>query len=84
MHRGGFNLKNIQKLSEEVIECTKEWESPKLANLAKSKFKSHCFFALSALGQSPKSDLQIDRVNPKNVADPLLWLLWKNGYIPSI
>ena len=84
VHRGGFNLKNIQKLSEEVIECTKEWESPKLANLAKSKFKSHCFFALSALGQSPKNDLQIDRVAPKNVADPLLWLLWKNGYIPSI
>ena len=85
IHKGGFNLKNCLKASEEVAEFTKEWESNKLSNLISRKFKSYCYFALSALGQSPKvGDLQIDRVKPKNVADPLLWLLWKNGYIPSI
>ncbi|MSU54544.1 MAG: hypothetical protein EXS48_01745 [Candidatus Staskawiczbacteria bacterium] len=83
-HQGGFNLKKCLKLSEEVIECTKEWESPRMYNLARSKFKSYCFFALSALGQSPGSNMEIERVVPKNVADPLLWLLWKNGYIPSV
>lgn len=83
-HENGFNLKRCNNLSEEVMGFIKEYDGEKLVNLANNKFKTSCFFAVSALGQMPNTDLQINRVAPKNVADPLLWLLWKNGYIPGI
>lgn len=84
-HKRGFNLKNCRKISEEVLEFTINWENKKFANLVERKFETYCFFAFSALGQSPNPDsLQIERVRPKNVADPLLWLLWKNGYISTM
>ena len=83
-HEGGFNLVDCRRLSEEVIECIREWDSPQLIDLADRKFRSYSFFAVSALGQLPNDNLEIDRVSPLNVADPLLWLLWKHGYIPAL
>lgn len=83
-HEGGFNIADCRRLSEEVVECVREWDSPQLVDLADRKFRSYSFFAVSALGQLPKDSLEIDRVSPLNVADPLLWLLWKRGYIPAL
>ena len=81
-HECGFNLADCERVSEEVMECVKEWDGPRLVDLVRTQFRTSCFFALSALGQSPKETLEIDPVAPLRVADPLLWLLWKLGYLP--
>lgn len=83
-HDGGFNDDDSVRLSEEVIECVRQWEDPGLVKLITTKFKTYRFFAMSALGQLPeKNDLRINKVSPLRIADPLLWLLWQRGYLPK-
>jgi hypothetical protein len=82
-HEEGFNAADCERLSEEVMECVREWHGGQLLEQAREKFKSCCFFAMSALGQLPGTDLRINRVAPLRIADPLLWLLWKRGYLPT-
>jgi hypothetical protein len=83
-HDGGFNLPECQRLSAEVMECVREWDSPQLVDLAEKSFRSFSFFAFSALGELPDQDLRIQSVSPLRVADPLLWLLWRRGYIRAL
>jgi len=83
-HGGGFNLDECQRLSAEVTEYIREWDSPQLVDLAERSFKSSSFFAVSALGELPDADLRIRSVSPLRVADPLLWLLWRRGYIRAL
>jgi hypothetical protein len=83
-HEGGFNLPDCQRLSDEVMECVREWDNSQLLNLVRQKFSHYCFFAISALGQLPAEDLSIQPVAPRRVADPLLWLLWKRGYLRAL
>jgi hypothetical protein len=47
----------------------------------RSRFTSHGFFGLSALGCNPHGTQQIPRVVPRRVEDPFLWLLAKNKLI---
>lgn len=82
-HQGGFNLADCRRVSEEVMEYLREWDDSQLLNLVRRKFRQYSFFALSALGQLPAEDLSIEPVAPRRVADPLLWLLWKQGYLPA-
>lgn len=83
-HDGGFNLNDCHRLSVEVMECVREWDSPQLVDLAQKSFQSFSFFAVSALGELPDADLRIRSVSPLRVADPLLWLLWRRGYIRAL
>jgi hypothetical protein len=83
-HPGGFNLEDCRRVSEEVMECVREFDSPQLVDLAEKKFRSYCFFAMSALGQLPDEQLRIRPPDPRRVADPLLWIFWKRRYIPAL
>jgi len=80
-HQHGFDEEGCRRLSEEVAECVREWDGPQLVNLARDKFHTASFFAMSALGQMPDENLAIEAVSPLRIADPLLWLLWQRGYI---
>jgi hypothetical protein len=82
-HHGGFNFEESQRLSSEVKECIREWEGPQLLDLAEKSFRASNFFAVSALGELPDSDLRIRTVSPIRISDPLLWLLWYRGYIQA-
>ncbi|MDR0454960.1 MAG: GTPase domain-containing protein [Deferribacteraceae bacterium] len=45
-------------------------------------FNRNTAMALSSLGAEPTSDNRIScKPVPKNVSEPLLWLLWQNGYL---
>lgn len=83
-HQGGFNRSESERLSEEVKECICEWEGPQLVDLAQKSFRTHSFFAVSALGELPDTDRRIRSVSPLRVADPLLWLLNRRGYIRAL
>jgi hypothetical protein len=83
-HEGGFNRSDCEAVSQEVMECIRVYDSPHLVELAQHKFRSYSFFAVSALGQLPDDEMNIEPPRPLRVADPLLWLLWKRGYIPAL
>ncbi|MEI8372626.1 MAG: hypothetical protein WCJ35_07310 [Planctomycetota bacterium] len=82
-HKGGFNRSSCQRVGEEVVECIREWDCPQLVDLAQRRFRHASFFAVSALGELPDEKMRIKAVSPLRVGDPLLWILWKSGYIPA-
>jgi hypothetical protein len=81
-HLGGFNRADREQVSGEVEACLARWGEQRLVDLVRGLFADHSFFALSALGQMPDG-LSIRAVEPVRVADPLLWILWRCGYIPE-
>ncbi|MEI8372630.1 MAG: hypothetical protein WCJ35_07330 [Planctomycetota bacterium] len=83
-HEGGFNVSDCDRLSDEVKECLHVWDGPRLVTLIRDKFKHYRFFALSALGQVPGEELRITKPQPRRIADPVLWLLWKRGFLRTV
>ncbi len=83
-HVGGFDASDCQDCSEEVQRYLCAWGCSDLARLVGSRFEHHEFFAISALGQMPGDDSRLQTVSPRRIADPLLWLLWKRGYLSAI
>jgi hypothetical protein len=82
-HAGGFDVRDHRQVDAEVRACLGEWGGGNLIDLADANFSSYAFFALSALGQLPDEQLRMKSVSPLRVGDPLLWLLWRRGYIQS-
>jgi len=80
-HLGGFDVGDCQECSEEVERYLCAWGCRDLSNLVSTRFEHNQFFAISALGQLPGEDLKLPTISPRSIADPLLWLLWKRGYI---
>jgi GTPase SAR1 family protein len=88
-HVGGFNSRDCAEASEEVETIIKNLDPDELgensqlnALLGKAKrFRCSKFFAFSALGGLPDTENRINSVRPLRVADPLLWILWKRGYL---
>ena len=42
------------------------------------------FFGVSSFGQSPTGSYQLGRVMPHRVLDPLIWMLSKEGIVPTL
>jgi hypothetical protein len=80
-HAGGFNEDDCRECSEEVEYYLRKWGCSDLSHLVRTRFDDYQFFAMSALGQMPGQDLSLRSISPRRVADPLLWLLWKRGYL---
>lgn len=81
-HDGGFDEGDCQECSGEVAYYLRKWGCSDLTRLVRTRFTDSQFFAVSALGQMPGQDLSLGTISPRRIADPLLWLLWKRGYIP--
>lgn len=86
-HPGGFNRADCEQVSSEVESCLAWGGEQRVVDMVRDLFGDYSFFALSALGQIPVEQpggrLSINSVKPKRVADPLLWILWRCGYIPE-
>jgi hypothetical protein len=80
-HRGGYNVSDCEEVSRQLIEYIKKWDSVELVNKADGLFSNYKFFAVSALGTLPGENYRLSKIEPNRVADPLLWLLYKRGYI---
>lgn len=85
-HQNGYDIQGGEDLSQEVRQYITNWDSAELVNKAQWNFTTHSFFAVSALGAPPdQRTLKLQHLpEPHRVADPLLWLFWQRGYIPSI
>ena len=80
-HAGGFNEADCLECSKDVEYHLRKWGCSDFSHLVRSRFKDSQFFAISALGHMPGQNLALRTVSPRRVADPLLWLLWKRGFI---
>jgi hypothetical protein len=83
-HHGGFDAETARLISDEVAAYLHEWGAGNLVRKVREGFSDHSFFALSALGQPPDPTTRVlARIRPQRIADPLLWLFWRLGYIPD-
>jgi len=81
-HKGFFSLTDFQSNND----CIRDWvdEYDKQFMAVTPRFTDVAFFGVSALGGNPagaEKKLEFSRPHPIRVEDPLLWLLWKNGFI---
>ncbi len=83
IRKGCFDQVDFQDASEEMQSMVEEWLGMELYQLVSTHFAKFGFFGLSALGSNPDMDKKIPKFRPFRVADPLLWILAKEGIIPS-
>ena len=84
LHNGVFSLADFQNNND----CFRDWiyeYDPQLISATRC-FKDAAFFGVSALGGNPDKivNLPFAKPLPIRVEDPLLWLLWKNGFLKGI
>jgi GTPase SAR1 family protein len=78
-----FDKRDFDAMDAEVRSFIMQWKSEHLIQQVTTAFASHGFFGLSALGNPPTTTGDIPSIMPHRVADPFLWLLYKNGLIRS-
>lgn len=83
IRKGSFDQVDFQDANEEMQSLVEDWLGMELYQLVSTQFAQFGFFGLSALGSNPDMDNKIPKFRPFRVADPLLWILAKEGIIPS-
>lgn len=71
-----LEMKKNSQLLRDFTERT--MKARNFLNNARKKFKSVEFCAVSSLGSQPSGDRLAERVTPRRVLDPLLWVLRKS------
>jgi hypothetical protein len=68
----------------EVQRLLGQWDGSLMDRIVRQHYRSHRYFAVSALGETPTPDNQVsDRgIRPYRVGDPLTWTLSRLGVIP--
>lgn len=82
-HRRGFDAQDFDAVNDEMVALLEQWDSSELVHFAQTRYRTCGFFGLTALGCNPHGTGQIPRVLPRRVEDPFLWLLARNGLIPT-
>lgn len=80
--RGAFDRDDWVAVDSEIVSLLHEWNSDSFINHMEQNYTDYSFFALSALGSNPEGD-RIKPPLPVRIEDPFLWLLTKNGVIPT-
>jgi hypothetical protein len=81
-HVAAFDTNDFRTVDAEVQSLIADWGAGYIIEQVKSGFQHSGFFAVSALGDSPKGQ-SIANVRPRRVADPFLWLLKVHGLVPG-
>jgi hypothetical protein len=81
-HAGYLNNADVEAINAEIESHLYRWMNDgAFKQLIGSHFEDYCFFGMSALGRSPNADGTLDSIEPLRVADPMLWLFKKYGFI---
>lgn len=80
-HAGGFDLHDAQAVDSEIQSMLAAWGCADLLAQVEGIYSRHCFFALSALGCEPDDQGFLQRILPRRVEDPFLWLLHCHGLL---
>lgn len=84
-HRGMFDYADFSLTSAEIESKLHELGAPDLCNLARQRFGEDDvgFFGMSAIGHKPTNDNSVNNIDPLRVAEPILWLLSRQGMVPT-
>jgi hypothetical protein len=76
-----FDIIDFQGVDQEMKSLVQGWTRGNIPKLLEHNYKKFAYFGLSSLGHDPGTDKKIKKITPYRVADPFLWLLWKNKVI---
>lgn len=80
-HTGGFDLRDCQAVDSELQALLASWNCADLLGQVEGRYSRHGYFALSALGGEPDHEGFLQRILPRRVEDPFLWLLHCHGLV---
>ena len=80
MREGVFEKYDFEACNVEMQSFFEAFGGGEIIRQVSSQFDHYAFFGLSALGHEPSGGA-VQHIVPHRVADPLLWLFWKNKLI---
>jgi GTPase SAR1 family protein len=80
-HRNGFDADDACLVADRLEEFVQTFDTAGVVSNVRREFPQTSLFAVSAFGEQPGSDHRIGSISPTRIADPLLWILWKLGYL---
>ena len=84
LKRGMFVKTDFESVNIEMQDVLENWMDGELEQLMKN-FENYAFFGLTSLGGVPNGNkLSTDKISPRRVLDPLLWLLAEKKYIKTV
>jgi len=76
--------RRLLELNDEMQSRFQQWEGGLLSRQLSQNYSDYRFFAVSALGAPPvEEEVAAHGVSPFRVEDPVLWLLAREGMIPT-
>lgn len=82
-HDGFVNLDDMQSIHTEIASYLQNWIGHSFENYVRAHFAMYQYFGVSALGQPPNENNEVESVSPHRVEDPLLWILYKLGLVKA-
>lgn len=86
MARKGFVKSDADAVDAEIRDWLESQGEFPFLDAIETNFKKDCvrFFGVSSFGQPPTGNYQLGKVMPHRVLDPLIWMLSKEGIVPTI
>ena len=82
VHSSGFDKRVVDETSEHLYKFLDQRNiNSVLASL--DEYSTWKLFGMAALGHPPMRDNRLTTIEPINIADPLLWILYKLGHIAA-
>jgi hypothetical protein len=83
-HTEAVDERDLIELSDEMQSRLQQWEGGLLGRQLSQNYSDYRFFAVSALGAPPDEEkVAAHGVSPFRVEDPVLWLLAREGMVPT-
>lgn len=79
-HINSFNVEEFLLVEKEISSFIQNNDSL-FFDTMKQYFRNYAFLGISSISNLERQDLQKIKVDPKRVEEPLLWIMYKLGYI---
>lgn len=76
----GLSLQDIDSVSSGIAQALDMWGESDFRQNIVNNYRNYKFFGISALGQKPNADNEIEKISPYRVLDPILWILHELKY----
>ncbi|MBR0237910.1 MAG: hypothetical protein IJQ39_07460 [Thermoguttaceae bacterium] len=83
VHSNGFDELAAKKTSDAIRSYITHKGINAITSVAEGNFQTCQYFGMSALGRSPREDSSLTSIDPINIADSLLWILNRLGYLQT-
>lgn len=81
-HSSGFDKQVVDETSDHIYQFLRQNGINYIVE-SLDEYSNWKLFGMAALGQPPRDDNHLDSIEPINIADPLLWILYKLGHIAA-